>query len=291
LLDLARDLRLGTVLDKALEQALETFPGFAFAVLPATDDELAIARSSGLAREGRRQLELWARSTDAVLREPLETEARRSEPLWFRDESVGAVVTVAPPGQSYDDEQRELLAAFAEQVGIALGNARLFEQLVANASEDPLTGLANRREFERLLGRELERSSRYRGIFTIAILDLDEFKDLNDTHGHQAGDVVLRAAAEAMQRACRASDAACRLGGDEFALLLPATSQYQAVALCERLRAHVERIAGLSVTWGVAEFPAHGATAAELIRAADAAMYAAKPRLVGSERPLTGAAD
>src|SRR4051794_22776350 len=154
LLGLACDLRLESVLDKTIEQALETFPTRAFAVLTEADEQLSIARSSGLDPDARRQLELWARSSDAALRQPTETDNRRSLPLLFREEPVGVLVALAPDGEPCDDEERELLAAFAEHVGVALGNARLFEVLLASASEDPLTGLANRREFERLLARE-----------------------------------------------------------------------------------------------------------------------------------------
>ena len=86
------------------------------------------------------------------------------------------------------------------------------------------------------------------------------------------------------QAACRASDVAARLGGDEFGLALPQTHQFEAAALCERLRAQIEALADVSLSWGVAEYPTHGVTAAKLLRAADAAMYASKPRLVGVER-------
>jgi diguanylate cyclase (GGDEF)-like protein len=156
-----------------------------------------------------------------------------------------------------------------------------------NAAQDSLTELPNRREFERQLARELERSSRYGEIFSLAILDLDGFKGLNDTRGHQAGDALLRQAADTIQEACRASDAAGRIGGDEFALLLPETNQFEAAALCERLRAEIETLADVSLSWGVAEYPTHGVTISTLMRAADAAMYASKPRLVGGERALT----
>src|SRR5439155_73635 len=116
---------------------------------------------------------------------------------------------------------RELLTAFCEQAALALANAHLFQNLLENATQDSLTSLPNRREFDRLFARELERSSRYAEIFSLAILDLDFFKELKDTRGHAAGDALLRQAAETLQAACRASDVAARIGGDEFGLLLP----------------------------------------------------------------------
>jgi diguanylate cyclase (GGDEF)-like protein len=192
---------------------------------------------------------------------------------------------VALAAEEFGDEDRELLALFAEQAAVALANAHLFQTLLENATQDSLTGLANRREFERLLARELERSSRYGEIFSLAFIDVDGFKALNDSQGHAAGDVLLRRGADTIQEACRASDVAGRVGGDEFAILLPQTNQFEAAALCERLRAQVERLADVSLSWGVAEYPTHGVTASGLSGAADAAMYASKPRLVGGERP------
>jgi diguanylate cyclase (GGDEF)-like protein len=92
--------------------------------------------------------------------------------------------------------------------------------------------------------------------------------------------------AETILEACRASDLAARLGGDEFALLLPATNQFEAAALCERLRAEIEMLGEVSLSWGVAEYPTHGVRQSTLLAAADAAMYASKPRLTGGERTL-----
>ena len=80
-------------------------------------------------------------------------------------------------------------------------------------------------------------------------------------------------------RSCRAPDIAARLGGDEFVLILPETNQFEAAALCERLRSEIETLADMSLSWGVAEYPTHGVDAARLMRAADAAMYASKPRV------------
>src|SRR5207248_8026028 len=138
------------------------------------------------------------------------------------------------------------------------GNAHLFQTLLEKATHDALTGLPNRREFERLLTRELERSSRYGEIFSLAIIDLDGFKQLNDTRGHAAGDAVLRSAAKTIEEACRASDVAGRLGGDEFVVLLPETNQFAAAALCERLRAGVESLGdAVRLPWGVAAYPTH----------------------------------
>lgn len=287
--DLSSDLRLEEVLDKTIENALDACPGREFALLLMGEEELNVVRTSGLGPGSRRRIEDWARSSGETLAEPQETgdlgghRSLRSVPLMFKGRSLGVLVALG--ADRFDDEDCELLALFAEQAAVALANAHLFQTLLENATQDSLTGLANRREFERLLARELERSSRYGEIFSLAFIDVDGFKALNDSQGHAAGDVLLRQGADTIQDACRASDVAGRLGGDEFAILLPQTNQFEAAALCERLRLEVEKLADVSLSWGVAEYPTHGVTASGLSRAADAAMYASKPRLVGGERP------
>jgi diguanylate cyclase (GGDEF)-like protein len=285
LLDLSSDLRLDEVLDRTIENALRAFPGREFALLAFVEAELRVVRASGREPRLRRRLEKWAQSTVKALAEPQEADEPRtlhSAPLLFKGRSLGVLVAIG----DLDDEERDLLAAFSEQAAVALANAHLFQTLIDNAAQDPLTGLPNRREFDRLLAHELERASRYGDVFSITILDVDRFKQLNDTRGHAAGDTLLRRAADTIQAACRGSDVAGRIGGDEFGLLLPETHQFEAAALCERLRAQIEALADVSLSWGVAEYPTHGVTAAKLSRAADAAMYASKPRLVGGERAL-----
>jgi diguanylate cyclase (GGDEF)-like protein len=293
---------LELVLDKTIENALDASPGREFALLIMVEEELTVVRTSGIGPGARRRLELWARSCSRVLAEPVEiadltsqadlsamasrlsSSALLSLPLLFQGRSLGVLVAIARQGSAGFDEDRDVLSAFTEQAAVALANAHLFQTLLENATKDPLTDLPNRREFERLLARELDRSGRYGEIFSLAIIDLDYFKRLNDTHGHAAGDELLREAAKTIQDACRSSDVAARLGGDEFVLLLPETNQFEAAALCERLRAEVETLAAVSLSWGVAEYPTHGVTSSTLTRAADAAMYASKPRLVGGAR-------
>jgi diguanylate cyclase (GGDEF)-like protein len=299
--DLSSDLRLDEVLDRTIENALQACPGREFALLLMGEDELTVMRTSGLGPGARRRLETWARNSGDTLAEPHEIDplaehpdlkalatragyaTLRSVPLLFKGRSLGVLVALGTDA-GFDDQERELLALFSEQAAIALANAHLFQTLLENATLDALTGLPNRREFDRLLRRELERSSRYGEIFSLAYLDIDAFKQLNDTRGHAAGDALLRQAADTIQEACRASDVAGRLGGDEFAILLPQTNQFEAAALCERLRAEIETLAEVSLSWGVAEYPTHGVTINGLSRAADAAMYASKPRMVGGER-------
>jgi diguanylate cyclase (GGDEF)-like protein len=306
LTDLVTDPRLEEVLDKTIEAATAACPGHEFALL-ILDDELSVVRTSGLGPGARRRLEVWARDSATALSEPLEIgdlqrnpelrglASRLSQgallalPLIVKRRSLGVLIALAPEDESFGDDDREVLTAFVEQAAVAIANAHLVQRLLENATHDALTDLPNRREFDRLLARELERSSRYGEIFSLAILDVDEFKQLNDSQGHHAGDTLLRQVADTIQEVCRASDMAARLGGDEFAVLLPETNQFEAAALCERLRAEVEALADVSLSWGIAEYTKHGVTVTALMRAADAAMYASKPRMVGGERVLSPA--
>ena len=299
LIDLSSDLRLDEVLDRIVENALRALPGKDFALVVLDEDgDPGCPRSSGIGPGARRRLAAWAATAGAIdapqardhlIEDPeLERLAMRAhghgfaqlraEPLRAHDRRLGALVVLAAPGNLFTDEDAELLSAFAEQAAIALSNALLFQDLVEQATEDALTALPNRRQFEVLLRRELERSGRYGEIFTVAMLDLDRFKAVNDNCGHDAGDTLLRDVAATVMETCRTADVPARYGGDEFALILPETDQYAAAALCERLRTEVEALGPVSLSWGVAEYPTHGTRRAELLRAADAAMYASKPQ-------------
>ncbi|MDQ4131197.1 MAG: diguanylate cyclase [Actinomycetota bacterium] len=149
------------------------------------------------------------------------------------------------------------------------------------ASSDPLTGLPNRRGFEEAFEEELERARRSGGRLSLVWGDIDNFKQLNDRFGHQAGDEALQRVSELIERAKRRIDKPARVGGEEFALLLPDTDEEGARVVAERLREEMEHtFAGepveLTFSFGVASFPGHGQTAEDLIGAADDAMYVAK---------------
>jgi diguanylate cyclase (GGDEF)-like protein len=150
---------------------------------------------------------------------------------------------------------------------------------------DGLTGLYNYREFRRRLSAEVERSWRYGRSFALLILDIDNFKAVNDTHGHLAGDEVLRALATLMRRAVRPNDQVSRYGGEEFAFILPETPAAGALVVGERLRTLIAAQAitltsgqavSLTVSIGVADHPDDAQSEDRLIAAADHALYAAK---------------
>lgn len=151
------------------------------------------------------------------------------------------------------------------------------------ALTDHLTGLANRRRFERQLEREVSRTTRYERAFCLLALDIDHFKRVNDTFGHTAGDEALRYLGVALQAGTRGIDLAARTGGEEFAVILPETDFKAGLEVAERLRVSIKEmeipeVGRITASFGVAEFPSCARDADELMAAADAALYEAKRR-------------
>lgn len=180
------------------------------------------------------------------------------------------------------DELVQLAGTFNAMAERLEKNQAALEEL---SVRDGLTGLYNHREFHRRLGEELARHRRYSRPFSLLMLDIDHFKAVNDTHGHQAGDDVLRVMAERIRQEIRPSDQLARYGGEEFAVLLTETSGYQALAAAERIRAAIAaqpiatadgREISITVSVGVAAFPEDADSAERSIAAADQALYAAK---------------
>ena len=160
----------------------------------------------------------------------------------------------------------------------------LCEQTNHNCKCDSLTGLYNRSYFEEVLKNEASRCKRYRSEFSIAFFDLDDFKSINDTHGHQFGDQVLKSVAQLVQSEKRTEDIAARFGGEEMILLLPGTSKSSAVILAERIRRTIETMnlnfkgnpVSVTVSGGVATFPLDTDIETEIVECADRALYRAK---------------
>ena len=199
-------------------------------------------------------------------------------PLSADGEPVGALV-VEHTGKRVERRVVAMLSQFAAHAALALRNSWLLQQVQWLAETDGLTGLANRRTFETTLDRELSRAARNGEPVTLVMVDVDHFKKLNDTHGHQAGDRVLEQVAEVLASACRDFDTAARYGGEEFVVILPACSSAESLVVAERLRASIasiETVTDVTASAGVATFPTHAADPEDLIKAADEALYESK---------------
>lgn len=202
----------------------------------------------------------------------LQTAARlRAEDL-RRGSEVGAL------GYITDPTDLDLLLARARTL---LDFKAYLDTCEEAAFTDHLTGLANRRRFERQLEREVARTQRYSHPFCLMILDIDNFKDINDTYGHEAGDEVISRIARTLREGTRGIDLAARIGGEEFGIILTETDLERAVEVAERLRLAIKgmEISGvrqITGSFGVAEYPSAAESARELLASADVAMYKAK---------------
>jgi diguanylate cyclase (GGDEF)-like protein len=200
-------------------------------------------------------------------------------PLTASGEPFGTLELV---GDSFSGEQRINAASLAAHAVVALENARLHDLVERQALVDGLTGLANRRAVSDALHAEAARAERFETPLSVVLADLDEFKEVNDAHGHAVGDEVLRVFAAVLRETLRESDVAGRWGGEEFLLLLPGADEEGAAQLAERVRiglaaGGIPSVPGLRVTasFGVAEYAGQTKTE-ELVAGADSALYRAK---------------
>jgi diguanylate cyclase (GGDEF)-like protein len=201
--------------------------------------------------------------------------------LIARGHRIGAVTLLRGAADPFDDGQLELLGLLVDQLAVALQNARDYREKLEQAIRDPLTGLYNRRFFFEALEKEVRRAERYGSSASLAFFDVDDFKSINDTYGHLAGDDVLRKIGEIVDSLIRPVDSFARIGGEEFALLMPETQQLDALLVAERLRTALSRHRILpdkrvTVSGGVSSCPQDATTREELERRADAALYWAK---------------
>jgi diguanylate cyclase (GGDEF)-like protein len=199
------------------------------------------------------------------------------------DGETDVLLLYPAPGTRFGDEALSAAHSLATQAAIALENARLQRVLAMQAVTDDLTGLANRRRFEDALDHEVSRVERFGGQLALIIADIDDFKAVNDQHGHQVGDSVLRTFADVIRRTVRTVDIPARPGGEEFAVILPGTDLDEACLVAERLRLglsdHEIGPAGsaqrVTASFGVTVY-GEDFTAMRLFSAADEALYEAK---------------
>ena len=223
------------------------------------------------------------RSIGSIVLGPMETGGR-----------AHGLITVAREGRPFTDDDRDLLRSFASQATLALENVELHFQVRRQAVTDELTGLANHGRFQELMSTEIEQVRRYRHQVGLIMLDIDDFKSVNDTYGHQQGDVVLRHVARVLRESSRDADAPARYGGEEMALILPHTDLEGSYAIAERVRTAIEalRIPRLDREGSLRVTASFGVAATadgdkdSLIAEADSALYSAKRQ--GKNRTMKG---
>lgn len=205
-------------------------------------------------------------------------------PLKIGSKSIGVITTQSYRPNMYTRADQETLELLATNVAIAIENARLFDEVQKLAITDPLTQLYNRRKFEESATKEFERSLRYNRPLCAIMIDLDQFKTVNDTYGHLAGDQALASLANLCKKNIRNIDILARYGGEEFVILLPETSLPEALLTAERLRLDCENTLinstqgqiSITISLGLAGLNKTCKTLEELIDRADQALYASK---------------
>jgi two-component system, cell cycle response regulator len=212
-------------------------------------------------------------------------------PLIVGDRVVGVMNLARTQVGSFSPSEVRLLTLLADQATIAITNARLHRAVSYQARSDMLTGLPNRRALDERLGEEIARSNSSGTPFSVIMMDLDGFKIINDTYGHDVGDVVLRKVADLLKQTVRTNDFLARYGGDELTLILSETDLAHAQIVVGKIR---ERLSAfpiplpdgkttiVGVSGGIALYPRHAETAAGLLRAADEALYRAKKNSRGN---------
>lgn len=202
-------------------------------------------------------------------------------PVTCAENLLGVLYVESSEAAEFTDEEIQLLRTLADLFAGALHNAKNFQRAQEQAITDGLTGVKTHRYLMEALSSEWKRSTRSSRAFSLALMDLDRFKFVNDFYGHLEGDVVLQRVGLILEQNCRRSDIVARYGGDEFVILMPETNVEQARQIAAKLRSWVAadpllRDKNITASFGIACFPLHGSTPQELIQVADASMYLSK---------------
>ncbi|MFH0702091.1 MAG: diguanylate cyclase [bacterium] len=204
-------------------------------------------------------------------------------PLIVKEEAIGVInITNKLNGKFFDQDDLNFMSALANQAAIAINNAQLYELAIT----DGLTKLYIHRHFQHLLNNEIKRSDRYQHPLSLLMMDIDNFKIINDNYGHRLGDEILKQIAQIILNTCRKIDMPSRYGGEEFAIILPETEKQNAIKIAERLRSKIQGIIVYSqdnnvpvsptISIGVSSYPNNAKDQESLIETADKAMYSAK---------------
>jgi diguanylate cyclase (GGDEF)-like protein len=202
-------------------------------------------------------------------------------PISYAETLLGVLNVESRRENAFAEEDTLLLRTLADLLATALHNAFVFQKMQQQSITDGLTGIKTRRFFLEALQSEWKRASRSTRPFSVVMIDLDKFKQVNDSMGHLEGDLVLARLARLLEQKCRQSNVVARFGGDEFVILMPETGVDQAQILAERLRLWIATDPMLSEhqitgSFGVATYPLHGSTVEDIVRVADAGMYVSK---------------
>jgi diguanylate cyclase (GGDEF)-like protein len=252
-------------------------------------EQVAITGSVDGLEEAVRAAEAKVLETGEPCEATVDDVAALSHPMRRGDDihaRVSGVVSVVRRARPFSVAERELFHYLAEQAAVSIENVGLHETVERQAVTDELTGLFNRRRFQEAMATEVERSKRFGQPVGLVLLDLDDFKTVNDTYGHQQGDLVLREVARVLRETSREIDEPARYGGEELAVVLPGTDLEGAYNLAERVRAGIEELAlplldgdgvlRVTASFGVATLPGSADDMRELVAAADEALYRAK---------------
>ena len=216
----------------------------------------------------------------------METQSIVAVPVRFREQCLGVIELINIIGpEGFSERDMALLEALADYAAIAIENARHVQRIHELTITDDCTSLYNARHLNFMLDTEIYRSHRYAFEFSLIFIDLDHFKNINDTHGHLMGSKLLAEIGQAIKDKCRLIDLAFRYGGDEFVVLLPQTSKENAMGVARRLHKLIREAvwlqesginAHVTASVGVAAYPSDSRTKAELLHLADEAMYMVK---------------
>jgi diguanylate cyclase (GGDEF)-like protein/PAS domain S-box-containing protein len=211
-------------------------------------------------------------------------------PLVTQKEAIGALVLRSHPGTAYSEKDKELLHFVSAQVATAIGRRQLNDELLRSARYDDLTGLPNRRLFHDRMKSVLARCKRRQSRMAVLFVDIDNFKQVNDSLGHAAGDLLLQKLASRLRHCLREEDTVARLGGDEFVVLLEEVeAQEDASVVADKIRSAVREPVNVGslvlmtrASIGVALYPEHGVDTEQLLKHADEAMYLDKKAKAGT---------
>jgi diguanylate cyclase (GGDEF)-like protein len=212
----------------------------------------------------------------------VETASRMCIPLVSFGQTLGVLLLDSAEGSAFNPNDTQPLESVADICATAIQNAHYVDRVKQLAYIDGLTGIFNRRFFELRIAEEIERARRFDTGMAVIMVDIDQFKRLNDEFGHLLGDEVLRQVSSIFHQQLRKIDVVCRYGGEEFAILLSQTNPQHAAGVAEKLRRLVEtwQFPGVprpvTISAGTATYPDHGITRDDLVKAADAGLYAAK---------------